>query len=64
MACPRKLKKKGYTRNKETKMCANSKASLKTSVNKTILKKKNIRRITGTFKNKQKNDKIKDQRNV
>lgn len=49
MACPRKLKKKGYTWNKETKMCEKSKDSLKTSVNNKLLKKKKIRRLTGTF---------------
>ncbi len=49
MACSRKLKKQGYTWNKETKMCEKSKDSLKTSVNKKLLKKKKIRRLTGTF---------------
>tara|TARA_R110002020_G_scaffold218488_5_gene426373 strand:+ start:1352 stop:1501 length:150 start_codon:yes stop_codon:yes gene_type:complete len=49
MACSRKLKKQGYTWNKETKMCEKSKDGFKTSVNKKLLKKKKIRRLTGTF---------------
>jgi hypothetical protein len=49
MACSRKLKKQGYTWNKETKMCEKSKDGFKTSVNKKLLKKKKIRKLTGTF---------------
>ena len=44
MACSRKLKKQGYTWNKETKMCEKSKDGFKTSVNKKLLKKKKILR--------------------
>jgi hypothetical protein len=49
MACSRKLKKQGYTWNKDTKMCEKSKDGFKTSVNKKLLKKKKIRKLTGTF---------------